>query len=261
MSSEPASEHYRSPAPLKNRADFNARYGNVSWFGWLAGHLDPLDGNVLDIGCGPGWFWAKNADRLRPESLVLADLSEGMLVAARERLSSSHTIETVQLDAQSLPFPDNAFDAVAAMHMLYHVDHPELALQEMRRVLRPGGRAIITTVDDEDLAGLADLSRAIFGSSGTDLLIPVFGASRASDLIESEFGTATHHVLRDRYMIDDTSAALDYITSFPPGDGAGNHARAEFAKTFEEARIAAGGAFPADRIQHLFVARKAEQDQ
>jgi len=66
-----------------------------------------------------------------------------MLAAARSR-AGSHVF-LIAGDAQWLPFADASFDCILAMHMLYHVPDRDLAIAEMRRVLRPGGVLLALT--------------------------------------------------------------------------------------------------------------------
>lgn len=255
MSELDPAKQYKNTGNLTKRGDFNARYGTFSWFGWLADQIDPPIGRVLDIGCGPGWFWKSVAGRWQPRHLTLADISNAMLEAARARLAADYALNTVVADVAALPFADDSFDDVVAMHMLYHAADPRAALAEITRVLRPGGRAIITTVADDDLACIAALSRAVFGSSGTDLLLPVFGGARAAELLPEVFATVTHIRCKDTFAIDDTDAALDYVTSFPPGITADAAARARFHAAFEAQRVEGCGVVRTDRLQELFIVR------
>jgi SAM-dependent methyltransferase len=98
---------------------------------------------VLDIGTGPGYVAAKAAER--GADPVGLDFSETMLAYAR---SSSPSVEFVQGNATSLPFPDDSFDAVTCAFLLLHVGQPEVAVAEASRVLRPDGRAAFSVWDE-----------------------------------------------------------------------------------------------------------------
>jgi demethylmenaquinone methyltransferase / 2-methoxy-6-polyprenyl-1,4-benzoquinol methylase len=99
----------------------------------------PADGRALDVACGSGKLTAEL--RRATSGLVLGlDFSREMLdVAARERPGPLY----VRGDGLSLPFPDCAFDAVTVAFGLRNFADPERGLVEMRRVLRPGGRAVV----------------------------------------------------------------------------------------------------------------------
>jgi len=91
---------------------------------------------VLEVGCGTGLILqrvASVADRA-----VGMDLSAGMLEHARNR-----GLEVVKADATDLPFEDQSFDLVYSFKVLAHVQDIDLALREMARVTRPGGRLIL----------------------------------------------------------------------------------------------------------------------
>ena len=256
MTNHDPEEQYKSPVNLLSRSGFNQRYGTRSWFGWIAEQVAAPTGHVLDIGCGTGAFWTSVAGRWTPARLTLADTSDGMLEHAGVRLAYHYTTDTVLADAMALPFDGASFDDVVAMHMLYHTRDPAQALSEIFRVLKPGGRAIITTVGDDDLEVLSDLSREVFGRSGSDLVVPVFGARRAGPLIAAQFDSVAHSVFQDRFRIDDTEVAADFITSFPPGESATPEQVDRFKTRFEAMGRAGGGVVETDRFQHLFVATR-----
>src|SRR5262245_5274748 len=105
---------YRDPAKLTARANIHIRYGTaeVPWFDWLAGQIDwRAGGEVLEAGCGPGWFWAEAAGALPPGlRLTLTDLSPGMVAEAEQRVSGLDRYAAVTArtaDAQALPFADD----------------------------------------------------------------------------------------------------------------------------------------------------------
>jgi demethylmenaquinone methyltransferase/2-methoxy-6-polyprenyl-1,4-benzoquinol methylase len=76
--------------------------------------------------------------------VVLTDINRSMLAHGRDRLlDAGVALPLVQCDAESLPFPDRAFDCVSIAFGLRNVTRKERALSEMRRVLRPGGRLVV----------------------------------------------------------------------------------------------------------------------
>lgn len=91
---------------------------------------------VLDVGCGGGFL----SNRLAKEGYRVTgvDLSETSLEVAR-RYDSTQSVRYLSADAYSLPFKAGSFDVVSAMDFLEHVDRPERAIQEISRVLKPGG--------------------------------------------------------------------------------------------------------------------------
>jgi ubiquinone/menaquinone biosynthesis C-methylase UbiE len=109
--------------------------------------LSPGDG-VLDVACGPGNFSRDFARAVSPEGLVVGiDASRPMLerAAAQTQEARLDNVVFVHGDAAMLPFRDASFDAVCCFAALNLLDEPFRALDEMRRVLTPGGRIAIFT--------------------------------------------------------------------------------------------------------------------
>ena len=100
---------------------------------------------VLDVAGGTADLSRLFADRVGPTgSVVLTDINSAMLCAGRDRLlNEGQIVPAVQCDAEALPFPPRSFDCVSIAFGLRNVTRKENALAEMRRVLRPGGVAII----------------------------------------------------------------------------------------------------------------------
>jgi ubiquinone/menaquinone biosynthesis C-methylase UbiE len=108
--------------------------------------LRPSD-HVLDVGTGTGIVAFYAAANVHPSGKVTAiDLSEGMLAAARskaEREGLSDRIRFVRMDAEKLELPSHSVDVVLSLYALLHFPRPDVALAEMFRVLRPGGRLVV----------------------------------------------------------------------------------------------------------------------
>ncbi len=100
---------------------------------------------VLDVAGGTADLSRLFADRVGPTgSVVLSDINGAMLREGRDRLiNEGRVVPAVQCDAEALPFPARSFDCVSIAFGLRNVTRKENALTEMRRVLRPGGVAII----------------------------------------------------------------------------------------------------------------------
>mgnify|MGYP000988150753 FL=1 len=100
---------------------------------------------VLDVAGGTGDLALAFARKLGAEGQVwLTDINHAMLTRGRDRLADKGFIVPVaQCDAERLPFPDDCFDCVTVAFGLRNMTHKELALGEMRRVLRPGGRLLV----------------------------------------------------------------------------------------------------------------------
>ena len=101
---------------------------------------------ILDVATGTGDFALMAVDRLQPQSLIGADLSEGMLSVGREnveRAGKSDIITLQKEDCMALSFEDNTFDAVTVAYGVRNFEDLDRGLREMLRVLKPGGRLVI----------------------------------------------------------------------------------------------------------------------
>jgi ubiquinone/menaquinone biosynthesis C-methylase UbiE len=125
---------------------------------------------VLDVGCGTG----RLAERMREagpvRSVVGVDFSAGMLAQARERLGSGRASPAgptalVRGDATRLPFADAAFDAAVSTEAFHWFPDQDVALAEIHRVLRPGGRLLLALVSPpfEVVADVVELGMQMVG--------------------------------------------------------------------------------------------------
>ncbi|HVO88048.1 MAG TPA: bifunctional demethylmenaquinone methyltransferase/2-methoxy-6-polyprenyl-1,4-benzoquinol methylase UbiE [Casimicrobiaceae bacterium] len=107
-------------------------------------HLRQGD-RVLDLAGGTGDMARLFAREVGPTgAVVLSDINGAMLAQGRDKLLDAGLhVPAVQCDAESLPFPGATFDRVTIAFGLRNVTYKERALREMRRVLRPGGAALV----------------------------------------------------------------------------------------------------------------------
>ncbi len=100
---------------------------------------------VLDIAGGTGDLAKKFAQQAGPTGEVwLTDINHAMLAVGRDRLlDKGLALPVAQCDAEKLPFPDNTFDVITVAYGLRNMTHKDVALAEMRRVCRPGGKVMV----------------------------------------------------------------------------------------------------------------------
>ena len=108
----------------------------------------PLD--ALDAGCGTGFLSLELA--ARGHRVTGIDFAAAMIAVARRKAAERGvSIRFEEADAERLPYPDGSFDFVISRHLLWTLPHPEAAIDEWMRVLRPGARLVI--VDGQFDAG------------------------------------------------------------------------------------------------------------
>lgn len=162
------------------------------------------DAHVLEVGCGTGVMAARIAD-LPGVTLVATDFSTRFV-----EMTAARGIDARQADICYLPFEDASFDVVFAGWMLYHVRDLERALNEVRRVLRPGGTFVAVTNGNDHLA---DLRRAAGGKPE----VTQFSSETGESVLRRRFADVRRHDLETRAVFGDHAAAQAYLDS--TGDG------------------------------------------
>lgn len=97
---------------------------------------------LLDIGCGDGNFTVLMARVCGTEEIYGVDVSERAVELARAKGIKCYRVD---VDTEKLPFSDNFFDAITALEVIEHLFDPDHFLEEVRRVLKPGGLFILST--------------------------------------------------------------------------------------------------------------------
>jgi demethylmenaquinone methyltransferase/2-methoxy-6-polyprenyl-1,4-benzoquinol methylase len=116
------------------------------WKSFTIGQSGVREGSrVLDVAGGTGDLSLAFARRVGKTGQVwLTDINNAMLTNGRDRLcDKGFLIPVAQCDAEKLPFPDDYFDCVTVAFGLRNMTHKDVALAEMHRVLRPGGRLLV----------------------------------------------------------------------------------------------------------------------
>ena len=191
----------------------------------------PTSGQLLDLGCGPGSLTLDLAQLCGPQSSIIGvDLED-------QQFPQDHpdNVSFKAASAYDLPFENNSFDAVLAHAVFYHLDDPQRGLNELFRVVRPGG---VVGLRDADMAGdicspltpELDLAwrivKASFGQAGSNVY---FGRQQSRALQQAGFKTvalsASYDVFADKGNYTAASFAqfwVDYIarhgatTDYPP---------------------------------------------
>lgn len=103
--------------------------------------LLPSEWVVADLGCGTGNVAELLSKHVK--SIIAVDQSQPMLDAAQKRLGTCTNIDLRLGDLNDLPIPDQTVDAATCVLVLHHLEHPEKAIREMARIVKPGGLALI----------------------------------------------------------------------------------------------------------------------
>jgi SAM-dependent methyltransferase len=156
--------------------------------------------SILEVGCGEGELALRMLTEL-DATLVAVDQSERMVEITRSR-----GVDARVADVQRLPFADSSFDAVVAAWMLYHVPDLALGIEELARVVRPGGRLVAAT-------NASDHLKELFALAGIERWELPFGAENGAALLGQSFDTVECRDARGTVVFADIDAARAYFNS------------------------------------------------
>jgi arsenite methyltransferase len=129
-------EAYKSPDMVRRRRLVRDTLGTA-----------PGD-RILDVGCGPGFFELELLDEVGSEgSVVGVDVSPASIAVAKSRSAGHDNLSFHEADATDLPVGDAEFDRAFSVQVFEYVPDVDAALRDLRRALKPGGRAVIWDVD------------------------------------------------------------------------------------------------------------------
>lgn len=112
--------------------------------------IDPIKGDILDIGCADGMFSKVIFDKSKAKNLVGIDVLEKSVVWANKhwKKRTGGRMKFYVKDGHSLDFPSGKFDAVVALEVLEHVKNPAKVLGEIKRIMKRGGYGIFLVPSD-----------------------------------------------------------------------------------------------------------------
>ena len=251
---------YAVPDNLNARLRLHAKYSTspLSWFDWLhqqfrwAGVRD-----ALDVGCGTGLFWSTLPHPLDEVNLVLADISHSMIKLATTAVGQRVAqVRGVEANVQSLPFDDASFDVVIANHMLYHATDVDTAVGEIRRVLRPRGRLVASTVGPSHLREVVEIARATFSTPRERNLGDIFGPVSGFAALERHFDAVEWRTYEDTLRCTHVDDVLAYITSIPPGSHATPEQLRSLTEEIERQMDRGGGVLEVTKESGVFLCQR-----
>ena len=144
----------------------------------------------------------------------LSDLSPGMVDAAwRNLVVTGRAFKFEQIDTQSIPYPDNSFDAVIANHMLYHVPDRPRAIGEIARVLKPGGHLLATTVGQDHLYELHQWLRYVHLDKSFEEFSRSFTLENGLEQLQPFFSQVMMNRYDDNLEVTEVEPIMAYIRS------------------------------------------------
>lgn len=209
-------QQYANANNLNTRISIHDKYStNKMGFGnWIVSNYRIDKGmKVLELGCGTGDMW-KNREGLINlcSQLTLSDFSEGMLATAKSNIGEYDNVDYKVIDIQEIPFEDEAFDAVIANMMLYHVPDIDKGLAEVRRVLKRGGLFYCATYGEN---GIIEYLSKILSAYGVedDTINKNFTLQNGYEILRKTFSRIDKLEYIDSLAVTNIDDMVEYIFS------------------------------------------------
>jgi ubiquinone/menaquinone biosynthesis C-methylase UbiE len=106
------------------------------------------DKEIIDVGCGPAFFANEVYNAYKPKKLHGLEIAENLIEIANRENSHVSAMSFTQGSVYQCPFEDNSFDLAYSRFVFQHLDQPQKGVNELKRIIRPGGKVIIEDIDD-----------------------------------------------------------------------------------------------------------------
>jgi ubiquinone/menaquinone biosynthesis C-methylase UbiE len=212
-------DQYKDATNLDARVEIHKRFSTNSygWFNWVFDTLLklPADAKILELGCGPAHMWRECSSRIPTGwDITLSDLSSGMVDAAwRNLVVTGRAFQFKEIDAQEIPFENETFDAVIANFMLYHVPDRPKALQEIKRVLKPGGKLIAATVGDTHVKEMMEYLQQVHVDNIWESYANPFSLENGLEQLQAVFPNTVLSRYEDSLNVTEVEPIMAYIRS------------------------------------------------
>lgn len=212
---------YQNSTNISARIQLHSLYSQneQGWFPWIYEQCEIISGmKILEIGCGNARLWTENIRRI-PDNveIVLSDISEGIVREIR-RDSLFHEdkrFSFASFDCQEIPYEKGSFDLVIANHMLFYCENINQVIEEIKRVLKPGGTLIASTYGEKHMHEITDLVQQ-FDSRITlaaENLYERFGKENGAAWLKPCFENVEWRLYEDSLVVEKPEPVMEYILS------------------------------------------------
>ncbi|MFP3855399.1 MAG: class I SAM-dependent methyltransferase [Anaerolineales bacterium] len=179
-------DYQETTEDLATRINIHDKYGSRDIDEWMLDLLDLKPGmKIFDVGCGSGKQLLAFHQELKGEAEIAGgDVNEELLDQARERVAEAGAdIEVIYLDFnKEFPLEDDTYDLVSCCFAIYYAEDIPFTIQEMHRILKPGGKLFTTGPMPENKQFFYDVIREATGKE----IPPMPGSSRYdSEILDS----------------------------------------------------------------------------
>jgi ubiquinone/menaquinone biosynthesis C-methylase UbiE len=211
-------EAYDNSQDLDIRKDIQDSYSlrQENWFRWLYKRIKLSgDGLKLEVGCGPGDLWSDNSGELHQGfRVLLTDFSEGMVNEARRRLREIPALFSFcALDVQYIPLQSSGCQTVIANGVLDHTPDRVRTLDEIHRVLAPGGVFYTSTGSKRHLREMEELVRPFTEEANFGGAPERFGVENGERILLPWFNPVQLVRYEDKLVFSDPLPVAAYVLS------------------------------------------------
>ena len=228
---------YLNATNINARIELHSEYSTnpQGWFPWVYAQCAIENGmHILEVGCGNGELWQENKEKMPDDvSIVLSDISEGILRDAKQSLDEDERMSFLAFDCEEIPYEDGLFDRVIANHVLFYCNNVEQAVLECARVLKKDGMFIASTYGRKHMKEITELVQA-FNSDivlSANRLYEKFGLENGKEILSECFRDVEMIRYEDEIVIDKPEPLIAYILSC---HGNQNHLLIDHYKEFRE---------------------------
>ena len=259
-------EQYRDSSNLEIRIRLHERYSvnQETWFSWLFRQYHLENGmKVLEVGCGNGELWKKNAAAIPDASITLSDISEGMVNDAKENLEHVANMRYACFDVEDIPYDDATFDVVIANHVLFYIKDLPAALNEIYRVLKPEGVFYASSYGHKHMHEITDLVKEFDTriTLSNINLYDIFGLENGEQLLSRFFARVELLRHEDALEVTNRDDLSNYILSCHGNQGEYISKKYDEFRKFLDRKLAKTKSFHITKDAGMFICQKVINDE
>lgn len=211
---------YQNSSNISARINLHEEFSKnkQGWFPWLFEQCDIEAGeSILELGCGDASLWRMNRHRIFNDiNVILSDISDGMIRDVRRSMKDAgNSFSFEVMDAHHINAPDESFNLVIANHVLFYCEDLKKVFEEIKRVLKPGGRIICSTYGSGHMKEISMLvkdfdSRIVLSA---DRLYEKFGKQNGGSILCEYFDDVLWSEYEDSLEVTKPEALISYVLS------------------------------------------------
>ena len=209
---------YQNSSNISARINLHEEFSKnkQGWFPWLFEQCDIKAGeSILEL--GDASLWSMNRHRIINDiNVILSDISDGMIRDVRRSMKDAgNSFSFEVMDAHHINAPDESFNLVIANHVLFYCEDLKKVFEEIKRVLKPGGRIICSTYGSGHMKEISMLvkdfdSRIVLSA---DRLYEKFGKQNGGILLCEYFDDVLWSEYEDSLEVTKPEALISYVLS------------------------------------------------